>query len=376
MKQKKFVIGFIGAGGIAHSHIFSLSSLRNYYQDSPEIELESVCSVSAAHRESFAARYGFNKAQDQNDFFSNGKINTVFILGPNKVHYEHLKSAFNNSMLTQVYLEKPVCSTVEEEMKIAEMVRDHPEIKIQVGFQYLFSTNIREALIFWKSGKLGKPVHFDIKYYHGDYLQLSYRSKRTNRLTPAPDGGAMADLGSHAISLLLAFLGDKIQIINAIQAGSFEDVAADSDLFSLINLFDPVTKAAGTIAASRVGSGTGDLISFELYCEKGSMKFSTHNPGYFEYYLEETGEWCRHVTGSDYSPSGSFPSVHVPPGWLRSMVHAHYVFFTGNETKSMIPGIAHGLAVQSIVRQTAGHLSDFRRRTSGLDHAKNPAILL
>ena len=54
------------------------------------------------------------------------------------------------------------------------------------------------------------------------------------RLTPAPDGGAMADLGSHGISLLMAFLGENLQITSAVQAGRFADVPDDSDLFSLI----------------------------------------------------------------------------------------------------------------------------------------------
>ena len=362
MKPKKFVVGFIGAGGIARAHAFSLNSVRYYYDSSPEIELEAVCSSTGTHRESFAGKYGFNRALPLDEFLNIKEIDTIFILGPNVVHYEHLKAALNMQGVRRIYLEKPVCSTVEEEISIAGIVKDRPEITIQVGFQYLFSTHIREALILWRSGMIGKPVHFDVKYFHGDYLQESYRSKRTNRLTPAPDGGAMADLGSHAISLLIAFLGDKIHITNALQAGHFHDVPEDSDLFSLINIFDPVTRAAGTISASRISSGSGDMISFELYGEKGTIKFSTHTPGYYEYFLEETGVWNRIITGSNYRPESSFPSAHVPPGWLRSMVHAHYVFLTGNDPKSVIPDINHGLAVQRIVRETAEHLSDFRRK--------------
>lgn len=364
MKQKKFTSGFLGAGGIARAHVFSLNAVKYYYDDSPEIELEAVSSATESHRESFALKYGFNKAQSFNEFFNNKKIDTVFILTPNMAHYEHFKAALNMQGVKRIYLEKPVCSTIEEEKNISDLAKNHQEIKIQVGFQYLFSTHIREAFILWRSGIIGKPIHFDVKYYHGDYLQESYRSKRTNRLTPAPDGGAMADLGSHAVSLLIAFIGHKIQITSALQAGNFSDVPEDSDLFSLINLFDPVTKSAGTIAASRISSGTGDMISFELYGEKGAIKFSTHNPDYFEYYLEETGIWNRVITGSNYRPESNFPSAHVPPGWLRSMVHAHYVFLTGNETKSFIPDINHGLAVQRIVRETADHLSAFRKKAA------------
>lgn len=364
MEYKKAVVGFIGAGGIAKSHAFSLSSLKYYYDDSPEVEMNSVCSAREASRDAFARRFGFKNSLPEVDFFNNDSINTVYILGPNKVHFEHLKAALGMPSVDRIYLEKPICSNSEEEYETGRLVEEHPGVRIQVGFQYLFSTQIRGALALWKSGILGKTIHFDIRYYHGDYLKKEYRNKRMTRLTPAPDGGAMADLGSHAVSLAIAFFGDNIKIVNALQAGSFNDVPAESDLFSLITLFDPVSKAAGTLSASRISSGTGDMISFELYAENGSLKFSTHNPEFFEYYTEETGLWSKQITGSYYKPVTSFPSGHVPPGWTRSMIHAHYVFLTGNEINESVPDIAHGLGVQRIVREASEHMMEFRNLTS------------
>jgi predicted dehydrogenase len=364
MNKEKAIIGFIGAGGIARSHALSVNSLHYYYNDSPEIIPEAVSSSTIESRTSFAKRFGFSRALDTDEFFSDKKINTVFILGPNKVHYEHLSRAIEMTSIKRIYLEKPVCSNLEEEQAISALIAKYPDVKIQIGFQYLFTSVVREALLLWKSGKFGKPVHFDLKYYHSDYLIKEYRDKRKSRLTAAPDGGAMADLGSHIISLLIAFLGENITITSALQSGSFDDVPTDSDLFSLISVYDENTRAAGTIASSRISSGTGDFISFELYAEKGALKFSSSSPDYFEYYLGESGTWNRQFTGSNFKPFSSFPSGHVPPGWLRSMIHAHYVFLTGNDNDSFIPGIKHGLAVQRIVTQTADHLKVFRNSSS------------
>jgi predicted dehydrogenase len=262
----------------------------------------------------------------------------------------------------RIYVEKPVCSTVEEEEKIDQLTRSHPEKRIQVGFQYLFSTQIMGALSLWKTGKLGKPIHFEIKYYHGDYLRREYREKRVSRLTSAPDGGAMADLGSHIISIMIAFFGNRLQVVNTMQAGHFPDVQDDSDLFSLISISDPLTKAVGTISSSRISSGTGDLITFELYAEKGALKFTTHKPDCYQYYLEEEGIWRKCITGSNYPPFTSFPSGHVPPGWLRSMVHSHYVFLKEVETETVIPDIQHGLDVQRIMRAAVGKMKTFREQ--------------
>lgn len=359
MSSEKIIIGFLGAGGIARSHAFALNSLKYFYPEVPEIEFEAVCSARSESSRAFASKFDFSKSLTIDEFRGNSRINTVLILGPNKVHFEHLKLALEMPSVKRIYLEKPVCSNLDEEKEMAQIAASTGK-QIQVGFQYLLTASVREAMAFWRSGKLGKPIHFDLKYYHGDYLQKSYREKRVTRLTPAPDGGAMADLGSHGISLLMAFMGDNLQITSAFQAGNFDDVPFDSDLFSSLSLVHPETLAAGTMSASRISSGSGDLVSLEIYAEKGMLRYSSHSVDYFEYYLEETGQWNRQIVGSNYAPITSFPSGHVPPGWLRSMIHAHYLFLGGQDPKAFLPDLRHGLAVQRVVRETADHLKIYR----------------
>lgn len=363
MNKEKASVGFIGAGGIARSHAYSLNSLKYFYKDAPIVEMEAVCSATEESRKSFAHNYGFNKSCVLEEFLEEKMINTVFILGPNKVHYKHLEMVLGMAGLKRVYLEKPVCSNLEEEKSIAGLIRNYPLVKIQVGFQFLFAAVIRDMIALWRSGKLGEPVHFDLKYWHSDYLRKEYRERRASRLTAAPDGGAMADLGSHSISLLISMLGEKLRITGAIQGGNFKDVDRDSDLFSLISLYDESTGAVGTISASRISSGTGDFFSFELYATGGAIRYSTHTPDQYEFYSEESGIWSRKLVGSNFKPVTSFPSPHVPTGWLRSMIHAHYVFLSGNDRNEFVPDIRHGLAVQRLVTQTAEYLKNFLKST-------------
>lgn len=359
--MQKIHVGFIGAGGIAQAHVYAIQALKFYYKEVPEVILESVTSARPESRMKFARQFGFNKTESIEEFAKNKNVEAVFILGPNKVHFEHFELALNMPSVKHIYLEKPVCSSLDEEQKMkALLVNANPAIRIQVGFQYLQTSAVREGLKFWKSGKLGEPIHFDLKYYHGDYLQESYRIKRVTRLTPAPDGGAMADLGSHGISLLMAFMGEELQITSALQAGDFDGVPAGSDLFSSLSLLEPQTGAVGNMSASRISSGTGDLVHLEIYAKNGAFRYSSKNSEYFEYYLEGSDQWIKQMVGSNYKPVTSFPSGHVPPGWLRSMVHAHYQFFTGKDDEANIADLNHGLAVQRIVRETADHLKDFR----------------
>ncbi|HPJ77564.1 MAG: Gfo/Idh/MocA family oxidoreductase [Prolixibacteraceae bacterium] len=356
-------IGFLGAGGIARAHAYALKALAFYYPETPAIGLVSVASARPESREAFATRFGFSHAESPEALTSRTDIDTVFIMGPNHTHFGHFRAALAMKGIRRIYLEKPVCSSQEEEVAMVGLAASaRGRVDIQVGFQYLQTPAVREALAFWKSGILGKPVHFDLKYYHGDYLRKSYREKRVTRLTPAPDGGAMADLGSHGLSLLTAFLGNGLQMVHALQAGTFPDVPAGSDLFSSVALTDPMTGAAGHLSASRITAGSGDLVLLEIFAEKGALRFSSQNPDYFEYFLEEQEHWVRQPVGSHYRGITAFPSGHVPAGWLRSMVHAHYLFLGGSDPAAFVPTLTHGLEVQRLVRETAFHLTRYREQ--------------
>ncbi len=357
----KFNVGFLGAGGIARSHVFALESLKYYYPDPPEFELVAVCSATEESRKMFADKYNFHNAVPASEFFRQDNIDTVFILGPNSVHYSHLESALGMPGVRRIYLEKPVCSSKDEEEKIAILLRSAGSgIKIQVGFQFLLGSAVREAIRFWQQSDFGRPVHFSFTLKHSDYLNQSYRDKRRTRLTPAPDGGAMADLGSHALSMMVAFMGENLQITSALQAGEFEDVTAGSDLYSEISLYDPKTSAVGNASGSRISSGIGDMLAFEIFAEKGALKYNSFYPDRFEYFFEDKGDWCTRFTGSSFKPVTSFPSGHVPGGWLRALIHSHYVFMTGNDKLAYIPDLQHGLEVQRLVRESAEAMVRFR----------------
>lgn len=145
MGSEKIIIGFLGAGGIARSHAFALNSLKYFYSAVPEIEFEAVCSARKESSDAFAAKFGFKKSLSIEEFRNNRDINTVLIMGPNKVHFEHLKLALEMPSVTRIYLEKPVCSNQEEELEMIQLAANSGK-QIQVGFQYLQTASVREAI--------------------------------------------------------------------------------------------------------------------------------------------------------------------------------------------------------------------------------------
>ena len=354
-------IAFIGAGGIANAHAYALSALPFYYEDAPKFVLAAVSSVRSESRENFVDRFGFAEALSTDELWVRDDIDTVYLLGPNEVHFSHLKSALDMSGVLRVYVEKPLCVTEEEESDIRKLDESLPASKtVQAGYQYLQMSAIRRALKLWATGELGEPIHFHLRYLHSGYLDREYRDKRRTRLKPTPEGGALPDLGSHALSLLSAFLGQGLEVLEARQSGFYEDVPPDSDLCCTVLLEEKNSGAVGSMVASRVSAGTGDLLELEIRAKAGAIKFSTDQPDILEVYHHDRGEWTSHFCGSDYMPLTKFPSDYLPAGWLRSMVHAHYLFHGGRDDEAVIPDLAHALDTQRLIRTSAKKMAASR----------------
>jgi predicted dehydrogenase len=360
---QEYKIAFAGAGSIARAHAYALDALPYYYPGAPVIVRAIVASATPESRNLFASRFGFAEAMAPEDLWQRSDIDTIFILGPNELHYQHLIKAVEMKNIRRIYLEKPICVSAEEEEKIARLITALPaDLIIQTGFQYLQMAAVRRALILWREIDFGDPIHFHARYLHDSYLARNYRDERRARLKPAPEGGAVADLGSHAISLLVALLGDGLDIADARQSGIFDDVPKESELCAVLLLSDSKSGAAGTVVASRISAGSGELLEFELRCTGGALRVSTNRPDILEFHKRDGDEeWRALNCGNDYMPVTRFPSASASAGWLRSLIHAHYLLFGGSDDRAVIPNLNHGLIVQQLIRRTAERLAAARR---------------
>jgi predicted dehydrogenase len=369
---REWRVAFSGAGAIARAHAFSLDALPSYYPDAPRITRVAVASPTDQSRRAFAARHGFAEAVPPDDLWRRDDIDAVFLLGPNETHWPQLRQALRMKNAHHVYLEKPPCSSRLEEQELAELAEGPPGGKVvHLGFQFLQLGPARRALRLARAGAFGPPVHFHASYLHGGYLDAAYRKGRQTRLRPAPAGGATADLGSHLFSLLVAFFGGGLEVVAARDSGSFPDVPAGSDLCTVALLRDSGSGAVGPVVASRISAGAGDVLELEIRYAGGAFRLSSERPDVLET-LQRAGPggWSSLTCGNDYSPASAFPSPHVSSGWLRPLLHAHYLFLGGPDPEAVIPNLGHALAVQRLLRRTAETLG---RAREGEDDRRGPA---
>lgn len=347
-------VGFLGAGGIAQAHAYALDALKFYYADAPQIEKVVVASPTPQSRESFAQRFGFSEAIPPDKIWQRDDLEALYLLGPNDTHTPQLLAAVQMPHLKRIFVEKPLGVSYQDLDALDGITQDDHGKFIVMGFQYLQKSAIRAALTHWKSGVFGEPVHFRAEYLHSSYLDPAYRQKHKDRMQSIPINGAAADLGSHSLSLLVAFLGDNLAIHSAAASGRFEDVPQNSDLCTTALIEDSRSGAMGTLVSSRISAGTGDHFSLEIYGTEGTLIFNTSHPDSYLSYLPIEG-WQRHEVNSDYQPHSKFPSDYMPSGWLRALVHHHYLFLGGDPTGSVIPDLTHGLVVQRLLMQIASH---------------------
>lgn len=350
-------VGFLGAGGFAQAHAYALDALKYYYADAPHLEKIVVASPTPAHREAFAQRFGFKTALPPEAIWERNDLDALFILGPNETHTPQLVRAIAQPNLSLIYVEKPV-SISDKELNTLEMVSASGHAKfIMVGFEFLQKAPLRKALAHWRTGVFGELIHFRAEYLHSGYLDPEYRQKKQHRFAPIPVDGAMVDLGTHVLSLLTAFLGNDLRVKSALSSGRFIDVPPEADLCTTVLLEETTSGAAGTLVASRVSAGVGEQLTLELRGSRGALLFDSARPDCYESYLPDEG-WQRHEVNSDYLPASKFSSDYVPAGWLRALVHSHYLFFGGEPGISFIPDLAHGIRVQRLVNQIAEVLRD------------------
>ena len=348
-------VGFLGAGKFARAHAYALDALKHYYPETPTIEKVVAASPTPQSREGFAETYGFSEAIPPEQIWDRDDFDTLFIVGANHTHAPQLINAAAMPTLKRIYVEKPVGTKLQDIRDLEALDRSNHGKFIMIGFQFLQKSPVRKALAHWRSGVFGEPVHFSAEYLHSSYLDPEYRQKRQNRLKPIPLDGAAVDIGSHPLSMLTAFLGNSLLVRSAYDYNKIAGETLNSDLCTIAILEEPESTAIGTFTASRVSAGAGDQMTLEIRGTRGAILFDTSQPDIYKSYLPESG-WRVHHVMSDYTPASTFPSGYMPTGWLRALVHNHFLFLGGEPGISVIPDLAHGIQVQRLLQQIAEHL--------------------
>ncbi len=136
------VIGFIGAGSYAQSHLLPNIPKNN------NVFLRGVTTTTGTSSRSVAERFGFDFCTaNEKDILEGDDINTVFIATRHDSHAHYVMKALKAEK--HVFIEKPLCLTEEELNEIAEIYNSvlspqSPSLLLMVGYNRRFSPLIQK----------------------------------------------------------------------------------------------------------------------------------------------------------------------------------------------------------------------------------------
>ena len=278
MQKKKSVrIGLIGAGFMGRCHANAFRAVGGLFDLPVEAVPAVLADVNQESAERNAALLGFERAtSDWRDVCSDASIDIVAITAPNALHEPIAMAAIAAGK--DVYCEKPLTTTVTSARAMTEAA-EKAGVVTSVGFNYLRNPMLRLAHAIIRSGEIGKIIGF--RGRHAESYMCDPDAPHSFR-TDAAGGGALADIGSHILSIARYLVGPIIDVSadchtahasRPVRAGASErrPVVID-DITNALLKFE--NGAVGGIEASWVAYGRQMDLSFEVSGEKGAIVFS------------------------------------------------------------------------------------------------------
>ena len=311
MTKPRLRIGLIGTGFMGKAHVFGFTSAPRVFDLPYDLDLHTVADITPQAAEEAARRLGFaHSTANWRDIVTNPEIDLVSITAPNSLHKEMALAAIATGK--HVYCEKPLAPLATDALEMT-LAAEAKGVKTQVGFNYLCNPMLGLARQMIEAGELG-----DIRGYRGlhaeDYM-ADASGPFTFRHDPA-GGGALADIGSHALATaeylcgpITRVMGDCVTMIaeRPDGKGGTRKVEVD-DLGRAFLRF--ASGATGSIEGDWIATGRKMQHDFEVYGTKGALSFSQEHFNVLNFF--STGDakgrqgFRRIEASPDHAPYGLF----------------------------------------------------------------------
>ena len=184
-------VGIVGLGGIASHHADHLSER--------DAELVAGIDIDEDARREFGEAWSV-PTHDELDAIID-EIDALLVTTPNRYHEQYATAALDAGV--DVLVEKPLAHSLDSAERIAESARDSVGF-CMVGFNYRFAAPVDVLTAYRDEGRLGEINHVEANYVRRRGIP-GRGSWFTDRETAG--GGALIDIGVHAVDLALCVLG-------------------------------------------------------------------------------------------------------------------------------------------------------------------------
>lgn len=360
-QKKTLHIGLLGFGAMGRTHTWAVNNLPFFYDELPFCaKTVGICTTTLAGASRVATEMNIPFATDnEDDLIYDPNVDIIDICTPNRYHVQALKKALAAGK--HVLCEKPLCISPAEAREILSVPRREGQI-CGLVFNNRYMAPILRAKQLIDEGKLGNILSFHGAYLHNSAADPA-RPAGWKQNKDVCGGGVLFDLGSHIIDLLSLLCG-KFQAVSGMSQiaypirtgadGSVWHTNADESFYLMA-----ITEggAKGTLEVGKLQVGTNDDLSFEIYGEKGSLRFSLMEPNWLWFY-DGTREASPIGGERGYTriecvgryPDMCFPSPKAPAGWLYGHLHSMYSYLSAvADGRPFAPSLEDGAYVQAVM---------------------------
>ena len=256
-----------------------------------------------------ALALGFARATaDWKSLVEDPAVEIVAIAAPNALHEPIALAAIAAGKT--VYCEKPLSVTVPSALRMTEAAETKGVVN-SVGFNFLRNPVIRLARDILRGSEIGEITGF--RGRHAENYMASGEVPHSFRTDPL-GGGALADIGSHIVSLARYLVGPVREVIGdcatifptrpvAPNTAARRDVAVDDMTHALLRFESGVS---GSMEANWAATGRTMDLSFEISGAQGAIFFSQER-------MNELRIYRRQAAGSGFTKIEAGPE-HPPYG--------------------------------------------------------------
>ncbi|WP_101296204.1 Gfo/Idh/MocA family protein [Halegenticoccus soli] len=269
-------VGLIGLGNIGHHHAAQLEAL--------DADLVGGLDIDETARTRFEASFGAPAYEDADALYE--VADAVVITTPNRFHEEYAVSALNAGL--DVLLEKPLAHSLESADRIASTATKADGF-CMVGFNNRFSNAAKVIKDYQREGRFGEITHIEANYIRQRGIP-GRGSWFTNK--DIAGGGALIDLGVHAIDLALYFL-DYPKVVEV--AGATRSQFGGRDDYTFVEMWG---KDAGP-----ADFNVDDSVSAFIRCTEGrtislEVAWATNRPTNDEFIIRGTEAGAKFDRGT------------------------------------------------------------------------------
>lgn len=304
-------IGLVGSGFMGKCHANAFRTVSGLFELEAAPRLEMLADANDELAQNSAKALGFSHAtSDWQKLVDDPNVDIVAITAPNVLHEPIALAAIAAGKT--VYCEKPLSITAASALKMTEAA-ENAGCVTSVGFNFLRNPMIGLAREVIQSGEIGQITGF--RGRHAENYMADPLTPHSFRTDPR-GGGALADIGSHIISMARYLLGPILETTASCQTVfPSRPVKSGSDELAPV-LVDDMTRALvrfengveGSIEANWAATGRTMDLSFEITGTKGALCFSQERMnelGIFENFGKHTG-FKRIEAGPTHPPYGAF----------------------------------------------------------------------